>query len=423
MTPPSPGAAGDGLLSGITVLDATHLAAGPWCGMMLGDLGADVIKLEPPGKGEIARQMGAVFTGGESAIVLGLNRSKRGLALDLRRPEGRAVLQRLLPRVDVFIENFRPGTVDRLGLDYESASALNPRLVYCSISAFGQDGPYRHRPANDPIIQAITGVMSVTGHPGDPVRVGAPLPDYGAALMAAFAICAALLRRERTGRGERLDTSLLDVTLFSLGPRASEHLVSGEEVGAFGSAHPTFAPYQAFTCADGAGIYVAIITEKYWQHLCRALGRPELADDARFATNPDRVAHRAELTALFEGLFRSRPRAEWMAVLEAADVPFGPVNSVGEALSDPQVLHNQALVSFEHPTAGAVRSLAVPLLVAGERPQAQRPPPLLGQHSEDILGELGFTAAEIADLRARGVIGSTTVEETRRRVPEAAVDA
>ena len=413
----------DGLLSGITVLDATHLAAGPWCGMMLGDLGAEVIKLEPPGKGEIARQMGGVFTGGESAIVLGLNRNKRGLALDLRTPEGREVLRRLLPRVDVFIENFRPGTVDRLGLDYETARTFNPRLVYCSISAFGQDGPYRHRPANDPIIQAISGVMSITGRPGDPARVGAPLPDYGAGLMAALAVCAALLRRERTGHGEKLETNLLDVTLFSLGPRAAEFLIGGQEIRAFGSAHPTFAPYQAFTCADGAGVYVAIITEKFWRHLCRALQRPELADDPRFATNPDRLAHREELTTLLDDVFRARPRAEWMAVLEAAEVPFGPVNTVGEALDDPQVRHNRALIDFDHPTAGTVRTLAVPLLVGGERPAARRPPPLLGQHSEEILADLGYGTEEIAELRRREVIGSTSVEETRQRVPEAPVDA
>ena len=398
--------AAGGLLSGITVLDATHLAAGPWCGMMLGDLGAEVIKLEPPGRGEIGRQMGGVFAGGESAIVLGLNRNKRSLALDLRAPESRTVLERLFPRVDVFVENFRPGTVDRLGLDYETASRLHPGLVYCSVSAFGQDGPYRHRPANDPIVQAIAGVMRITGRPGDPARVGVPLPDYGAALMAAFAISAGLLRRERTGLGTRLDLNLLDVTLFSLGPRAQEYLIDGRELGAFGSAHPSFAPYQAFTCADGAAVYVAIITEKFWHNLCRAIDRPDLADDPRFATNADRLANREALTMLLESVFRARPRAEWTNVFERSEVPYGPVNSVGEALADPQVRHNGPTVGFDHPTAGPVRTLALPLAVDGQRATARRPAPLLGQHSDEILRELGFESSEIAALQERGVIES-----------------
>ena len=262
-------------LAGITVIDVSHLAAGPWCTMVLADLGADVIKIERPGVGDMSRQAGGVYAGEESAVFLSFNRNKRSVALDLKEPLGREVLHRLVERADVFVENLRAGKTAQLGIDHATLANLNPALVYASISAFGDDGPYVDLPGNDPIIQALSGAMSLTGEPdGPPARQGVSVPDFGAGMMAAFSIVAALLGRQTTGRGCKLDLNLLDVEIFALGPRAQEHLITGEDQPRLGSAHPQFAPYQAFRCRDGRYLYIAAINEKFWHLLCQALKSP-----------------------------------------------------------------------------------------------------------------------------------------------------
>lgn len=374
-------------LSGLVVLDLSHLAAGPWCTMVLADLGADVIKVERPPKGDMSRDAGAVYAGERSAVFLALNRNKRSVALDLKSEQGRAALHRLAARADVVVENLRPGKADELGAGYDTLSEINPRLVYASISAFGESGPGLDLPGNDPIIQAMSGAMAITGaENGPPARQGVSVPDFGAGMMAGYAILAALHGRERTGRGSRVSLNLLDVEVFALGPRAQEYLINGEEQPRLGSAHPQFAPYQAFECADGKWFYLSVINDKFWRLLCTALERDELADDSRFVTNRDRVANRPELIAVLTPLFAAADRGQWLERLQCAGVPVGPVNSLGEALTDPQVVHNQLIST---PAAGpdgpAVPTVGLPMRFDGERPDIRRTAPALGQHTEEIL--------------------------------------
>lgn len=395
-----------GALAGYRVLDFSHLAAGPWSTMMLADMGAEIIKIEPPGKGEFARSAGGIYVGGESAVLLSLNRGKRSVALNLQTEPGRKLIRELIRTADVMVENFRPGTTGRLGISYEDAVALNPRIIYCSISAFGQTGPYREQPANDPIIQAISGTMALTAtREGEPVRMGSPIPDFAAGMLAANAIVTALLHRERTGEGQKIELSLLDAQLFTLGPRAQEFFVTGEEPAALGSAHPSFHPYQAFRCRDGSAIYVACINDKFYQNYCRAIGREDLAADPRYRTTPDRLRHRDELDAILEPIMASRDRSEWLAALQAHEVPCGPVNRLREAFADPQVIYNQVTVEIDHPTAGRQRYLNAPVRYSKTPAVVDQPPPLLGEDTAEVLAELGYTAPDLAALRQQGVVG------------------
>lgn len=392
-------------LEGITVLDLTHLAAGPWCSMMLADSGARVIKVEPPGKGDISRSMGSVFLKGESTIFLSFNRNKESVTLNLQSTQGKEVFYQLAKNADVVIENMRPGTVKKLGVDYDTLSRLNPGIVYCSISAFGQEGPYKHRPANDPIVQAMSGLMSITGEAdGDPCRVGASIPDYGAAALAAYGIVTALLARGRTGRGQYLDVPLLDATVSCLQPREGEYFAAGQEMKPMGSAHPTFVPYQAFKASDGKRVYLSVFTEKFWESFCRVVGREDLIADPRFATNRLRVASRDELIPQIEEIFLRKPSDGWIHLMEEAGVPCGPVYSMGEALSDPQVVMNGMVVEMEHPTIGKIRNLGSVVKFAGTPVQYRTAPPLLGQHTESVLSELGYSANDIAQMKSEGVL-------------------
>jgi crotonobetainyl-CoA:carnitine CoA-transferase CaiB-like acyl-CoA transferase len=405
-------------LDGITILDLTVMTAGPVGTMLLGDLGADVIKVEEPAQGDLARGLGTLFVEGESVQFLSQNRNKRSVRLDLKSEAGREVFLRLARSVDVVVENFRPGTVDRLGIGYEAVKALNPRVIYASVSAFGQSGPYAGWPANDPIVQAVAGLMDMTGEAdGRPVRVGAPLPDFGAAAMLAYGITAALLHRERHGEGQRIDTSLLGATLFSTIPRDGEAVRSGHAPERLGSGHPTMVPYRNYMGSDGRYFFAAAFTPKFWQNLCAALERPDLPADPRFADNRARTANREALDGILEGIFATQPAKYWVERLAARDVPCAQVQDYHTALTeDPQVRHSGAVLEFEHPVAGAMTNIANPVNFHGSPAQVRRPPPVLGQHTVEVLREKGFGAEEVARLLRDGTVQGPRVELPQSRV-------
>jgi formyl-CoA transferase len=392
-------------LAHIRVLDLSRVLAGPYCTMMLGDLGAEVIKVERPGRGDDTRAWGPPFAGGESTYFLTSNRNKKSVTLNLKTARGQELARALAARSDVLVENLLPGTLDALGLGYEALARVNPRLVYCSITGFGQDGPYRDRPGYDLLIQAMGGVMSITGEPqGEPMKVGVAISDVTAGLHACTAILAALAARERTGRGDRIDIALLDSTVSWLANVASAYLVTGEPPARYGNAHASIVPYQAFRAADGWFV-AGVGNDEQWRRFCRAVGRPELADDPRFANNRARVEHRGVLIPLLERLFATRPAAHWLEQLERAEVPAAPVNTLAQVFADPQVQARAMAVETEHPTIGRLRMTGSPLKLASiaERPLA--PPPLLGQHTHEVLGELlGLGTQEIEALKQDGVI-------------------
>ena len=391
-------------LSDLHVLDLSRVLAGPTCTMMLGDLGAQVIKVEEPGRGDGTRQWGPPWAGGESAYYLAANRNKRSLTLNLKNPAGQEILRRLSGRADVLVENFLPGVMAGFGLDYETLAQSNPGLIYCAITGYGQTGPERDRPGYDFAIQAQGGLMSITGEPeGEPMKTGVAVVDITAGLFASQAILAALHHRQRTGVGQFIDISLLDTQLGWLANVAQNYLVSAETPARYGNAHPNIVPYQAFATADGR-LALAVGTDAQFARLCTAVSHPHWAADSRFRTNPARVAHRAELIPLLSALFLSRPTAAWVALLREHDIPHAPVNDLPAALAQPQAAARDMLQQLPHPTAAEI-TLIGPVPKLSATPAAiRRPPPLLGQHSDEILVELGCTPAEIAALRAQGAI-------------------
>ena len=394
---------GHGALDGIRVIDLTQVMAGPFCCMLLGDMGADVIKVEPP-EGETTRHMQFELMPGVSAPFLAVNRNKRGITLDLKRPEAVAVLKRLAATADVLVENYRPGVTRRLGVDYETLRAINPRLVYGSISGFGQTGPYAARGGYDLIAQGMSGIMSATGSPdGPPVKVGVPVADLGAALFGVFGILCALRARRVTGRGQRVDTSLFEAGLALSAWEATEYWYTGQIPKRLGTAHRLNAPYQAFRASDGH-FTVGAANSRLWPRFCQLLGLEHLASDPRFATVGDRVKNQRELERLIEVVTARHSRGHWLARCEEAGIPAGPINSVSEALDDPHAQARGMVQQYEYPGVGSVKALGNPVKLSRSPARFYEPAPRLGEDNEAVLGELGFAAREIDALRAAGAV-------------------
>jgi len=381
-------------LDGVRVIDLTQVMGGPFCTMQLADLGADVIKVEPPA-GDLSRSMGGDalrMPGSDNAPFFALNRNKRSIVLDLTHAENRAIFMALVRTADVLVESFRPGVTKRLGVDYDSVSPENPRLIYASISGFGQTGPYADRPGFDLIAQGMSGIMSITGEPGGtPVKCGVPIADLAVGLIATNGVLAALLARQKTGRGQYIDTSLFESALAMAVWETTEYWATGDAPHAMGSAHRLSAPYQAFRTSDGY-ITVAALTETQWRQLCATLARPELARDARFKTNALRLANRSALTREMELALGSGTTADWVERLLAAGVPAGPIHDFAQVFSDPHTQARRMTEEIDHPIAGRVRTLGFPLKMSDTPLAVRRPPPLLGEHSAEIIRELGMDA-------------------------------
>ena len=394
-----------GPLDGVRILDLTRVVAGPYCSMFLGDLGAEVVKVEQPGVGDDTRGWGPPFAGGESAYYLCINRNKKSLALDLKSARGVELLRRLAEAADVIIENFRPGTMERLGLGEKRLRENNPRLIYASLTGFGADGPMSDWPGYDLIVQAWGGLMSITGTPnGEPVKVGVAIIDLVAGLMLGKAITAALFAREKLGVGQRIDTSLLEAEVASLINVGSNYLVGGKIPTRWGNAHPNIVPYQNFKTADGY-LVLGVASEIIWRRFCQAIGRADLADDPRFANNSQRVENRAELIVILAQIFLGRNNDTWLKLLNEAAVPCAPVQTIDQVFQAPQVLHRDMLVEVEHPTAGSVRMAGIPVKFSVTPATVRLPPPLLGQHSGEVLESwLGISRDEIDELKRENVI-------------------
>jgi crotonobetainyl-CoA:carnitine CoA-transferase CaiB-like acyl-CoA transferase len=394
------------LLDGVRVLDLSRMLAGPYGTLLLGDMGAEVIKIEDPDGGDPMRVMGPPFLpNGESAYFLAVNRNKKSVALDLTKPAGRDVFLDLVRSADVVWENFRPGIMQRLGCEYATLAALNPRIVVCSISAYGQDGPYRDWPAFDLALQAMGGAMSLTGEPGrPPARMGLPMGDLAGGMFGAFAVVSALLRRERTGQGAHVDLSLLDAQASLLTYIAQYYWTDGRVPGPQGSGHASVVPYQALATRDGHMI-VAVFAEKFWGCFCRAVERPEWRQDPRFATNRDRVENRAALVPLVEDVFGTRTTAEWLARLQAEGVPAAPIHSVDRVLADPQLTMREMITQVNHPELGVLPTLGTPIKVDGRMGVDLIPPPRLGQHTDAVLRDLlKYPVDRIERLRRDGLV-------------------
>jgi crotonobetainyl-CoA:carnitine CoA-transferase CaiB-like acyl-CoA transferase len=379
-------------LDGVRVVDLTQVMGGPFCTMQLGDLGADVIKVEPPA-GDLSRSMGGAalrMPGDDAAPFFALNRNKRSIVLDLTRAQDRAIFMALVRTADVLVESFRPGVTKRLGVDYDVVAAENPRLIYASISGFGQTGPYADRPGFDLIAQGMSGIMSVTGEPGGtPMKSGVPIADLSVGLIATTGVLAALIARGKTGRGQHIDTSLFESALAMSVWETTEYWATGEVPHAMGSAHRLNAPYQAFRTSDGY-ITLAALTAQQWQRLCATIDRDALVNDPRFETNAARMANRPALVSEIEAALCAKTTADWVDRMLAAGVPAGPIHDFAQVFADPHTQARHMVEEIEHPAAGRVRTLGFPLKMSDTPPRVRRAPPLLGQHSAEILRELGF---------------------------------
>jgi formyl-CoA transferase/CoA:oxalate CoA-transferase len=374
--------------------------------MILGDLGAEIIKIEAPGSGDDTRQWGPPFIEGESAYFLSINRGKRSMTLDLKTTEGRQIIYELAKKCDVLIENFRPGVTERLKMDYPSIASINPRLIYCSITSFGPTGPYKDWPVYDLVIQGMGGIMGVTGEPNrQPIRVGVAISDIAGSMYATMAILAAIVAREKTAKGQLIDISLLDSTISWMTYMAGYYFGTGQNPAKMGSAHPTIVPYQCFETRDGEFITIAIGNDKLFQEFCEAIGLGQLANDERFATNSKRVTNREQLIPVLEKQFKQRNREEWLHLLIDSKLPAGPVYSIQEMFADPQVLMRQMLVKLTHPKAGKINQIGIPMKFSETEPQIRDPPPLLGQHTDEILaGLLHYDPRRITELHEKHVI-------------------
>ena len=390
-------------LEGIKVVDLTRTLAGPFCTMMLGDMGSDVIKIEEPTHGDETRSW-IPFWNEQSTQFLAFNRNKRSITLNLKEKEAVDICLELATRADVLVESFRAGTADRMGIGYEAIRKRNPRIVYCAISGFGRTGPLADRPGYDLIVQGYGGLMSTTGEPdGAPVRMGFSLVDLFAGMMAYGSILTALLAREKSGVGQFVEASLLEGQVATMSYHALAYLASGRDPGRMGSGHPSLVPYQAFPSSDGYFI-LGCGNDGLWRRLCPAIGCEDLIDDPKFRTNTDRVIHRPELVSMLSEHFVTRSFADWLEVIGSAGVPCGPINQVSQVLDDPQVLARNMVVSVPHPQIADLKMPGSPLKLADTPPDVRLPPPLLGQHNEEVLGELGYSKSQVVRLKEEGVI-------------------
>ncbi len=392
-------------LEGIRVIDLSRVLAGPYCTMMLADMGAEVIKIEMPGSGDDTRAWGPPYAGGESAYYLCVNRNKKSITLNLKRPEGRQIVLDLAKTGDVLLENFKVGTMAEMGLSYEKLQEINPRLVYCSLTGYGPDGPYANRPGYDFITQAEAGIMSFTGEPeGQPMKVGVAIVDMTAGMLACSAILAALRYRDQTGLGQRIDISLLEAAIAWLGNVGSNYLIGGLLPKRYGNAHPNIVPYETFRARDRY-IAVGVGNDRQFRRFCEIIGKPEWADDPRFDTNSHRVENRDIIIPLIQEAFLARDADEWIAALQDAGIPCGPINTLDRVFDDPQVKARGIVVDVAHPTAGRIKLVGPPYKFSRTPATVRSHPPLLGEHTEQVLTTLlGYSQAKVKSLRQKGVI-------------------
>ena len=402
-----PGKAGtrrrlSGPLSGVKVLELAQIMAGPTCGMMLADLGADVIKVERVPGGDDTRTYSRPSVKGESAAFMAMNRNKRGVALNLKLPAAQAALKRMAARADVLIENYRKGTMEKLGVGYETLKALNPALIYCSISGYGRTGPYADKGGFDLIAKGMSGLMAITGEPGgEPVKAGSPICDINAGILAALGVVSAYVHRLRSGEGQLVDTSLFEAGVQQTYWHSAIYFATGAAPGPSGSAHILSAPYQAFRAADG-WLNIGGANQANWERVARVLGAPQWLGDPRFRSNAERMANLPELASLMNERLKARPVREWIAALEAEGVPCGPINSIADMAADPQTAAREMVLELEHPRAGRTRALGLPIKLSATPGRVARPAPLLGEHTREVLQEYGFSGAEIDALYASG---------------------
>ncbi len=392
-------------LERIKVIDLTRALAGPYCTMMLADMGAEVIKVEMPGRGDDSRSWGPPFVEGESAYFMSVNRNKKSLTLNLKSEKSKEIIHKLIKKSDVLVENFRPGAMKRLGLEFERVKKeMNPQIIYCSISGFGQDGPYRTLPGFDQVLQGMGGLMSMTGEPGGPpIKVGIAIADISGGMFAAFGIVTTLYNRQNTGRGQMIDISLLDSQVAWLTYRAGAYFTSGEIPQPVGSGHPVIVPYQAFKAKD-VYINIAAGNDQLWKNFCKAVGLEKIMNHPKFATNAKRVENREELVKIIGDLIATKKGEEWLKILTDAGIPCGPIYTVDKIFKDPQVLHRQMLKELDHPKAGKIKLTGIPVKLSDTQGEVRTPPPTLGQHTHEILAALGYTNQEIEKLHQEKII-------------------
>jgi formyl-CoA transferase/CoA:oxalate CoA-transferase len=391
-------------LEGIKVLDLSRALAGPYCTMMLADMGAEVIKIEMPGRGDDSRSWGPPFVEGESAYFMSINRNKKSITLNMKSDKSTEIVHKLIKQSDVLVENFRPGAMERLGLGYEQVKAMNPRIIYCSISGFGQDGPYRMLPGFDQVLQGMGGLMSITGElGGPPIKVGVAIADISGGMFASNGILVALYNREKTGKGQMVDVSLLDSQVAWLTYRAGAYFASGEVPQPMGSGHPVIVPYQAFKAKD-VFINIAVGNDQLWERFCKAVSLENVMNDPKFATNAKRVENREEIVKIISDLIVTKDGEEWLKILTDAGIPCGPIYTVDKIFADPQVLHREMVKELDHPKAGKVKVTGIPIKLSDTPGEVETAPPVLGQHTQEVLTELGYNDKDLEKLKQEKVI-------------------